>query len=53
MNTVIGDKLFQDIPRRVANFRPNQPRDVENLVDEKINKNHTSLRYRYRDRGRL
>ena len=33
MNTPIGDKLFQDIPRRVANFRENRPRDVENLVD--------------------
>ena len=38
-NTPIGDKLFQDIPRRVANFRENRPRDVENLVDGKKNKN--------------
>jgi len=43
MNTPIGDKLFQHIPRRVANFRENRPRDVENLVDgkkkiKKINK---------------
>ena len=30
MNTPIGDKLFQDIPRRVAKFRENQPKDVEN-----------------------
>ena len=35
MNTPIGDKLFQDIPYRVANFRENRPRDVENLVDGK------------------
>ena len=35
MNTPIGDKLFQDIPRRVANFDQNRPRDVENLVDGK------------------
>jgi len=34
MNTPIGDKLFQDITRRVANFRENRHRDVENLVDE-------------------
>ena len=35
MNTPIGDKLFQDIPRRVAKFRENRPKDVENLVDGK------------------
>ena len=35
MNTHIGDKLFQDIPRRVANFCKNRLRDVENLVDGK------------------
>jgi len=28
MNTPIGDKLFQDILRRVAKFRKNRPRDV-------------------------
>jgi len=41
MTTPIGDKLFQHIPRRVANFRENRPRDVENLVDgnKKIYKN--------------
>ena len=33
-NTPIGDKLFQ-IPRRVAKFRENRPRDIENLVDGK------------------
>jgi len=39
MNTPIGDKLFQDIPRGVANFDQNEPRDVENLLDgKKINK---------------
>ena len=35
MNTPIGDKLFQDIPRGVANFDQNEPRDVENLLDGK------------------
>jgi len=35
LNTAIGDKLFQDIPRRVAKFRENRSRDVENLVDGK------------------
>ena len=35
MNTPIGDKLFQHIPRSVAKFRENRPRDVENLVDGK------------------
>ena len=37
MKTPIGDELFQDIPRRVANFHQNRPRDVENLVDGKKN----------------
>jgi len=31
----IGDKLFQDIPRRVAKFCENRPRDVEKSVDGK------------------
>jgi len=35
MNTHIGDKLFQDIPRRVAKFRENWPRDVKKSVDGK------------------
>jgi len=35
MNTLIGDKLFQDIPRRLAKFRENRPRDVEKSVDGK------------------
>ena len=35
MNSSVGDKLFQNIPRRVANFRENRPREVENLVDGK------------------
>jgi len=35
MNTPIGDKLFQHIPRLVVKFRENRPRDVENLVDGK------------------
>ena len=37
MNTPIGDKLFQNIPRRVAKFRENRPRDVEKSVDGKNN----------------
>ena len=35
MNTAIGDKLFQNIPRRVAMFRENRPRDVEKSMDGK------------------
>jgi len=35
MNTPIGGKLFQDIPHRVARFRENRPRDVENSIDGK------------------
>ena len=35
MNTPIGDELFQDIPRRVAKFRENRPRDDEKSVDGK------------------
>ena len=34
-NTPIGDKLFQHIPRHVAKFRENRPREVENSVDGK------------------
>ena len=35
MKTPIGDELFEDIPRGVANFDQNRPRDVENLVGGK------------------
>jgi len=42
MNTPIGDKLFQDIPRRVAKFRENRPRDDEESVDGKKIKNNTT-----------
>ena len=38
MNTPIGDRLFQNIPRCVARFRENQPRDVEKSVDGKKKK---------------
>jgi len=38
MNTSIGDRLFQDIPRRVAKFREDRPRDVEKSVDGKKRK---------------
>jgi len=33
MNTAIGDKLFQDIHRRVAKFRENRSRDDKKSVD--------------------
>ena len=36
MNTSIGDKLFQDIPRREAKFSENRPRDVEKSVDGSV-----------------
>ena len=38
MNTHIGDKIFQEIPRRVAKFRKNRLGDVEISVarNEKI-----------------
>jgi len=29
MSTPTGDSLFENIPRRVATFRENRPRDVE------------------------
>ena len=35
INTPIGDKLFQNIPRHVAKFRENRPKDVEKSVDGK------------------
>jgi len=39
MNTPIGDKLFQNIPSRMAKFRDNRPRDIEKSVDgKKLNK---------------
>ena len=39
MNTRIGDKLFQEIARRVAKFRENRPRGVEKSVNgKKLNK---------------
>jgi len=35
-NTAIEDKIFQHIPRRVAKFRENRPRDVkQSVVDNK------------------
>ena len=37
MNTHIGDKIFQNTPRRVAKFRENRPKDVEkSVVGKKI-----------------
>jgi len=41
MNTPIGGRLFQYIPRRVAKFRENRPRVVEKLADE--NKEKTRI----------
>ena len=38
MKTPIGDKQFQDMPRRVAKFRENRPRDDEKSVDGKNKK---------------
>jgi len=38
LNTPIGDKLFQDIPRHVAKFPENRPRDIEKSVDGKTKK---------------
>jgi len=52
MNTHIGDKIFQNTPRRVAMFRENQPRDVEkSVVGKKIKhgQNITVFRYRWSD----
>jgi len=35
MNPLIGDRLFQNIPRRVAEFRENRLRMSKNLWTEK------------------
>jgi len=40
MNTHIGDKIFQETPRRVAKFCKNRPRDVEKSVVGKKIKQH-------------
>jgi len=44
MNAHIGDKIFQDTPRRVAKFRENQPSDIQKSVDGKKEKNNTTKR---------
>jgi len=52
MNTHIGDKIFQNTPRRVAKFCENRPRDVEkSVVGKKIKhgENITVFRYRWSD----
>jgi len=37
MSTHVGEKIFQNTPRRVAKFRENRPRDVEkSMVGKKI-----------------
>jgi len=38
MNIPVGDKLFQNIPRRVEQFRENRPRNDEKSVDGKKKK---------------
>jgi len=50
MNTRIGDKIFQDTPRRVAKFRENRLRR-KNCGGKKIKhgQNITVFRYRWRD----
>ena len=40
MNTHIGDKIFQDTPRRVTKFCENRPRDVEKSVVGKDKRYH-------------
>jgi len=40
MNTRIGYKIFQHIPRCVAKFRENRPRDVEKSVYRKKKTKH-------------
>jgi len=44
MNTHMGDKIFQNTPRRVVKFRENRPRDVEKSVvgKEKRKLNNTA-----------
>jgi len=39
MNIPIGDRLFQNIPRSVAKFRENRPRDVAKIGGRKKTKN--------------
>ena len=47
MNTPIGDKLCQDILRRVAKFHENRPRDDEKSDErKKHDQNITVSRYR-------
>jgi len=49
MNTNIGDKIFQNTPRRVAKFRENRPRDVEkSAVGKKIKHGQNKTVFRYR-----
>jgi len=49
MNTHIGDKIFQNTPRYVANFRENRPSDVEKcMVGKKIKHGHNITVFRYR-----
>jgi len=38
MSTHIGDKIFQNIPRRVAMFRENRPREYRNVEKSVVGK---------------
>jgi len=40
---IIGDKIFQDTPRRMAKFRENRPRDVEKSVVGKRDRPKTKM----------
>jgi len=49
MNINIGDKIFQNTPRRAAKFRENRPRDVEkSVVGKKIKHDQNIIVFRYR-----
>jgi len=56
MNSHIGDKIFQNTPRRVAKFRENRPKDVEKCVvgkkDKIMRPKYDSLRCRDHDHDR-
>jgi len=53
MNTPVGDRPFQDIPRRVAKFCASRPRDVDKSVDRKKKKITRQKMTVFRYRGRL
>jgi len=53
VNTHIGDRIFQDIARRVAKFRENRPWDIDKSVDGRNKKQHDQNITVSRYRGRL